>query len=491
MAIKLKHAGTISGGSGRGKSGPQMSDASRVDTSGHIITAPAVVGKTSAHPGAGGGGGGHAPLVSAPHGASMISAPPVSGGSARVGGGRGGVRVGGKGKGLPGSSSSSSALGGRGGIKSIRSTTGYGPQVPPPDFEVTGYDPRVRPDRHSVWNPQTAQWERGKVAYQNWLGGMGDERRGNLAAEADERKFTEAQRREAEQLNAVYERARKSGRYTPEELDQIGAQIEARKAGIQPLSQLPQPSAQDQFNESIVTDPQTGNRYRRDAKGNYVPMEGGGVTPDMWNKWYEYESKVKVTNENGVVRERTPEEVSAAMKAREAEFMSRFGPQQPTEESGVTDVTNSPRGTGTITAADGRTVSTGDLPGRGSIVITQNGKSTAMSIEEITRNPAMVENLKEHWAAGAGMNPNAKPSPSTTDASAAGEQKPRRGLLLLDQGQLPDYAKNRSGGEDSVPVEARPVTEPTPEAAASDSPGSPSGGEESAPPPKKEKKDDE
>ncbi len=529
MGIKLKHAGTISGGSGRSKNGPQMSDASRVDTGGHIVTAQAVVGRTSAHPGAGGGGGGHAPLVSAPHGASMISAPPVSGGSARGGGG--GVRVGGKGKGA-----SATANGGKGGIKSFRATTGYGPQVPDPDFWVTGYDPKVRPDKYSVWNPQTQQWERGKVAYQNWLGGMGDERRGDLAEAADERKFTEAQRREAEQLNAVYERARKSGRYTPEELAQIRTQVENRKAGIQPLSQLPQPSAQDRFNDSIVTDSASGNRYFQDANGKLVPLQNGGVTPEMWNKWYEYESKVKAYDKdadgNLVPRDRTPDEIQAAIEAREAQFTKRFGPQQP--EPGVTDATGSSRGTGTITTADGRTVSTSDLK-RGTISITQNGKTTTTTVDDIMRDPKMIENLKEHWAVGAGMNPESKQTPKSTSPAPAssvpsdptlpsvepgemgggeGRPQPRRGLILMDQGRNVSLPQPEASGREepskprrglilldqgkNVPLpqsEAAPAGE-TPLQAPVPEPADGSSEEiaevvEEAPPPKKEKKDDE
>ena len=457
MGIKLRHAGTISGGSGRSKNGPQMSDASRVDTGGHIVTAQAVVGKTSAHPGA--GGGGHAPLVSAPHGASMISAPPVSGGSARGGGGGGGVRVGGKGKGA-----SATANGGKGGIKSIRSTTGYGPQVPDPDFWVTGYDPKVRPDKYSVWNPQTQQWERGKVAYQNWLGGMGDERRGDLAEAADERKFTEAQRREVEQLNAVYERARKSGRYTPEELAQIGGQIEERKRAIQPLSSLPEESAQAGFDKRIVTAP-GGQKGYIDGRGNFVALPGSpsDVTPEMWNRWYVEESRIKAMgkDEKGqdVPRDRTREEIAQAVASREAEYKKRFAPP-PEPDTPATPAAPTPGQPGTIT-------------------ITQGGKKTTTTVDEIMRDPKMIANLKKHWSVGEGMNPQegdfsfvgpVKPKPNpATPATGGGEyfSDSQREMEPPEQGLKPPA----EGGQ-SAPAE-----------------GGDSGGE-SAPPPKKEKKED-
>ena len=486
MAIKLKHAGTISGGSGRSKNGPQMSDASRVDTGGHIVTAQAVVGRTSAHPGAGGGGGGHAPLVSAPHGASMISAPPVSGGSARGGGG--GVRVGGKGK---GASAVSNAR--RGGITSYSSKTAPQPQRPDPDFWVTGYDPKVRPDKYSVWNPQTQQWERGKVAYQNWLGGMGDERRGDLAEAADERKFTEAQRREVEQLNAVYERARKSGRYTPEELTQIGGQIEERKRAIQPLSSLPEESAQAGFDKRIVTAP-GGQKGYIDGRGNFVALPGSpsDVTPEMWNRWYVEESRIKAMgkDEKGqdVPRDRTREEIAQAVAAREAEYKKRFAPPPET-----LDTPSAP------------------TPGQpGTISVTQNGKTTTMTVDDVMRDPQMIKNLKEHWSVGEGMNPQegnfsfvgpVKPKPQSATSSSPssatpsdtvlfpvepgemgggeGRPQPKKGLLLLDQGKLPDYAKNASGGEVASSQDGE-----TPPAEGGDSGG------ESAPPPKKEKKED-
>ena len=61
--------------------------------------------------------------------------------------------------------------------------------APPPErFRVTGDDPNARPDDRSVWNPQTNQWERGTVALANQNARLSDERRGQMALEADMRR---------------------------------------------------------------------------------------------------------------------------------------------------------------------------------------------------------------------------------------------------------------------------------------------------------------
>ena len=41
----------------------------------------------------------------------------------------------------------------------------------PLPYQVTGEDPNVRPTSDSVWNPVEGVWERGEVAYKNWMAG--------------------------------------------------------------------------------------------------------------------------------------------------------------------------------------------------------------------------------------------------------------------------------------------------------------------------------
>ncbi|TXG78467.1 hypothetical protein E6Q11_00990, partial [Candidatus Dojkabacteria bacterium] len=53
------------------------------------------------------------------------------------------------------------------------------------------------------------------------------------------------------------------------------AAIRARRAtlGANRIPKAPSPSAQEQFEQGVVTDPQTGMRYRQTAKGDYEPLD--------------------------------------------------------------------------------------------------------------------------------------------------------------------------------------------------------------------------
>ncbi len=347
-----------------------------------------------------------------------------------------------------------------------------------PEFEVTGIDPNKRPDEFSVWNEQTQQWERGRVAYGNWQGAL-----------ADDRKFTEAQRREVEQLNAVYERARKSGRYTPEELAQIGGQIEERKRAIQPLSSLPEESAQAGFDKRIVTAP-GGQKGYIDGRGNFVALPGSpsDVTPEMWNRWYVEESHIKAMgkDEKGedVPRDRTREEIAQAVANREAEYKKRFAPP-PEPDTPATPA--SPRGTGTIKSATGR-----------HLVLNQDGSITTLGLPEndpyFLGPPRPQENAPQpvpvpSTSAQSFMQmlqnavPQATLPSDSVDAGemGGGEDRPqqKKGLILLDQGKnVPPQGDGDSEPRDTSHWEVGGG-------------GNDGGGEESAPPPKKEKKDAE
>ena len=289
MAIKVKHDGGASsafaaglaGGAGKRRaqqSIEMMKTAAQQSMNDQRIAAELAAAQMRAGGGGGGGGGGSAPHLmqasagGAPH-AQIISAPTGAGGAWSA-----------PQRAAPGIPARPKE------------------QIQEPDFIVTGKDPNERPDDRSVWNPQTQQWERGKVAYQNWLGGMGDERRGGLAADSDQRRmmqgmldssaraqmeeaadarklanwkeqYTFGQRAEIDNLNAMRDEIMNSDRYTPEEKKDLQRQIDAKILGIQPATRpkTPEEIERDQFDpaksfaENTYTD-EAGNVYGYNPK---------------------------------------------------------------------------------------------------------------------------------------------------------------------------------------------------------------------------------
>lgn len=74
-------------------------------------------------------------------------------------------------------------------------------------------------------------------------------------------------------------------------LDQYNAEL----AKI--LSEIPEPpaipTAQDQFNQGIVTDPETGQRYRQNAKGDYEPIQQQPTRPTSADEAFMADPKLR------------------------------------------------------------------------------------------------------------------------------------------------------------------------------------------------------
>ena len=116
------------------------------------------------------------------------------------------------------------------------------------DLKVTGTDIFTRPDKESVWDQSTRQWKR------KWLPGekeaeaqqrIGDvknsqqmaldESRSELAQQQFEYKLSAEQKNELAKINSALEDARRSGRFSDEELGELERQAAAKRMGIKPL----------------------------------------------------------------------------------------------------------------------------------------------------------------------------------------------------------------------------------------------------------------
>lgn len=116
------------------------------------------------------------------------------------------------------------------------------------DLKVTGTDIFTRPDKESVWDNDTRQWKR------KWLPGekeaeaqqrVGDvknaqqmaldESRDELARQQFEYKLSAEQKNELAKINSALEDARRSGRFSDEELGELERQAAAKRMGIKPL----------------------------------------------------------------------------------------------------------------------------------------------------------------------------------------------------------------------------------------------------------------
>ncbi len=263
MAIKVRHDGnaaaTAAAGLGSGRAKRRIETAKLAqNTPQHIQTLGA------AHASAPGAGGGSAPLTHAPTGASGASAPLTHAPSPTVGGGGAGSR--------------SSSLRGSGA---------------PGDYEykVTGTSIFDRPDKDSQWNPATMRWERpwlpgekeAEAAQrmnpvlaerEQFRHGLADE---SAAAKAQQErelfdyKLTQKQKMELAAINDALEEARKSGRYTPEEMAELEQQALVRRAGIKPLPTPREKDAQKAFDERIVT--AGGIQGYINSKGDFEPFQ--------------------------------------------------------------------------------------------------------------------------------------------------------------------------------------------------------------------------
>ena len=137
------------------------------------------------------------------------------------------------------------------------------------DLKVTGTDIFTRPDKESVWDNDTRQWKR------RWLPGekeaeaqqrIGDvknsqqmaldESRSELAQQQFEYKLSAEQKNELAKINSALEDARRSGRFSDEELGELERQAAAKRMGIKPL-----PVPKDEAPKPIFHTDENGQRW--------------------------------------------------------------------------------------------------------------------------------------------------------------------------------------------------------------------------------------
>ena len=208
MAIKVKHEGSVAS---RMAASAEGGRAKRAMEAAALIKPTQIQTLQAAHASAPGVSTPHAQLISAPGHAQLVTAAPVHGG--RGGGGGGGGR----------SSSSPASSGG--------------------DYKITGRDRNHRPDEESEW-----VWDNGGIGstgkwMRKWLPGekeaeaqqrIGDVKNRQME-ELFDYKLTQQQKQELQQINDALEGARKSGRYTDEEMAELARQADSRRMGIKPL----------------------------------------------------------------------------------------------------------------------------------------------------------------------------------------------------------------------------------------------------------------
>ena len=289
MAIKVRHDGNnaavIAAGAGSGRAKRRVETAKlATNTPQHIQTL------TPAHASAPGASGGHAQLISAPHGASGASAP-LTHAPTPTSGGRG--------------------LGGTGSRSSLTRGSGL---LGDDEYKVTGTDRFTRPDKDSQWDPGNggrwirkwlpgekeaeaasrmspvlAEREEFQQGLKNEAAAAAGERemamlreKAGLAEEAAEAKMdreaelfdyklTQKQRMEIAAINDAVEEARKSGRYTPQEMAALERQADMQRMGIKPQAVPRGISPQRTVDENMVNI--DGRRYFYTPNGDLKELD--------------------------------------------------------------------------------------------------------------------------------------------------------------------------------------------------------------------------
>ena len=275
MAIKVRHDGNnaavITAGAGSGRAKRRMEAAKLAqNTPQHIQTLQ------PAHASASGAGGGSAPLTHAPTGASVASAPLTHAPTPTPMGGGAGSRA-----------------------SSVR---GGGAGVDLGEVKVTGDSIFTRPDKESQWNPATQRWERPwlpgekeaeaaqrmnpvlaeRAEFQQALNDQSTESKmrlqGELAEQAAQRdrelydyKLTRKQKMELSAINDALEEARKSGRYTPEDMAALERQADMQRLGIKPQAVPRGISPQRTVDENMVNI--DGRRYFYTPNGDLKELD--------------------------------------------------------------------------------------------------------------------------------------------------------------------------------------------------------------------------
>ena len=238
MAIKVKHEGSAAS---RMAAAAQGGAAKRAMEAAALVKPTQIQTLAPAHASAPSPGGAHAQLISAPGG----------GAHAQLIGGGGGI----------GAHARMGGAGGAGSRAGSRVSTGAGGGDL--DYKVTGTSIFDRPDDESQWDPSNGgRWVR------KWLPGEKEaEARGRMM----DAEFSARQRAEFSSINNALEDARRSGRYTPEEMKELERQADEKRLGIKPLPTPREKDAQKSFEERLVN--VGGVQGYINAKGDFEPIQ--------------------------------------------------------------------------------------------------------------------------------------------------------------------------------------------------------------------------
>ena len=342
MAIKVRHDGNAAAtaaagvGSGRAKSRIETAKLAQNQPQ-HIQTLGA------AHVSAPSAGGGSAPLTHAPSGASGVSAPLTHAPAPTVSGGAGSRSAASRGSG-------GGALGGD-------------------DYKVTGTSIFTRPDKDSQWDPGNGgRWIR------RWLPGekeaeaaqrmnpvlaereqdrqdiadasaalRGQRELGMLGAKSQmerelyDYKLSQKQKMEISAVTDAVDSARRSGRFTPEEMEDIERQATVKLMGIKPLPTPREKDAQQSFDDRIVT--AGGVQGYINSKGDFEPFQkddGFANFLKAYPKLAEYtEDEVQTDPKTGkqitvpVTKTRTADEIARLVTDAQAAWNKARRPTEP------------------------------------------------------------------------------------------------------------------------------------------------------------------
>ena len=182
-----------------------------------------------------------------------------------------------------------SRLGDMGGAGRTGTACGTGAADSTPRLKVTGSKFFERPDKESVWDQDSRQWVREylpgewEAEAQQRIGDVKNaqqmelaEHRAGLARQEYEYKLSTQQKSEIAKINNALDEARRSGRFSDDELAELERQADAKRMGIQPL---PTPKKEPQV-PTFYTD-EGGQRWVQNGqKWEQVqqPKEEKGLT---------------------------------------------------------------------------------------------------------------------------------------------------------------------------------------------------------------------
>ena len=312
MAIKVKHEGNVASRLAGAADGGR---AKRAMEAAALAKPSQIVQKQAAHA--------SAPGISAAH-AQLISAP---GGGAHAGlmGGGGGLGA------TFGRGRAGSLRDGGGGLGTTRLSSGAGGGTG--DYKVTGTSVFDRPDAESQWDPSAGRWVR------PWLPGEKEaeaaERMGYVKNAQEqamyEFKLTADQKNELAKINKSIEDARRSGRFSDDEMAELERQAYERRMGIKPLPTPREKDAQKSFEERLVT--VGGIQGYINAHGDFAPIEkddGFANFLKVYPKLAEYTEDETITDPAATVpvtKTRTADEIAKLVADAQTAWRKAKNPQ--------------------------------------------------------------------------------------------------------------------------------------------------------------------